>query len=76
MKQNDVVVSPPAFVWDPYFILTHVTFSSIFSCEFLSSDRQTDRQTDRWEAMHKSPPCISTGGLKNYIFKRALFGPK
>ncbi len=25
----------------------------------------TDRQTDRRKSMHKSPPCISTGGLKN-----------
>ncbi len=25
MKQPDVVVSPPAFVWDPYLTLTHVT---------------------------------------------------
>ncbi len=24
----------------------------------------TDRQTDRRKAMHKSPPCMSTGGLK------------
>ncbi len=26
---------------------------------------QTDRQTDRQKAMHMSPPCMSTGGLKN-----------
>ncbi len=26
MKQLDVVVSPPAFVWDPNLTLTHVTF--------------------------------------------------
>ncbi len=26
MKQLDVVVSPPAFVWDPYLALTRVTF--------------------------------------------------
>ncbi len=25
---------------------------------------QTDRQTDRQKAMHMSPPCIRTGGLK------------
>ncbi len=25
MKQLDIVVSPPAFVWDPYMTLTHVT---------------------------------------------------
>ncbi len=27
--------------------------------------RTTDRQTDRRKAIHMSPPCISTGGLKN-----------
>ena len=26
MKQLDVVMSPPAFVWDPYLTSTHVTF--------------------------------------------------
>ncbi len=28
MKQLDIVVSPPAFLWDPYltFDLTHMTF--------------------------------------------------
>ncbi len=26
MKQLDVVVSPPTFVWDPYMTLTNVTF--------------------------------------------------
>ncbi len=26
MKQLDVVVSPPAFVWNPYLTLTPVTF--------------------------------------------------
>ncbi len=33
------------------------------------TDRQTDRQTqtDRRKAMHKSPPCMSTDGLKNKI---------
>ncbi len=29
----------------------------------------TDRQTDRQKAMHKSPPCISTGVLKNGTFR-------
>ncbi len=35
------------------------------SCEFFSSDffRWTVRQTDRQKTMHKSPSCISTGGL-------------
>ncbi len=33
--------------------------------EFWSSDtRQTDRLTDGQKAMHKSPPCLSTGVLK------------
>ncbi len=31
---------------------------------FWSSDT---RQTDRQKAMHKSPPCIGTGVLKNYL---------
>ncbi len=26
MKQLDVVVNPPAFLWDPYLTLTHVIF--------------------------------------------------
>ena len=26
MKQRNVVVSPPAFVWNPYMTLTNVTF--------------------------------------------------
>ncbi len=26
----------------------------------------TDGQTDEWKATHKSPSCMSTGGLKNY----------
>ncbi len=35
--------------------------------EFFSSNLGlvTDRQTDRQKAMHNTPPCISTGGLKN-----------
>ena len=36
--------------------------------------RQTDtRQTDRRKVMHKSPPCMGTGGLKkcNLTLKRA-----
>ncbi len=31
------------------------------------TDRRTDGQTDRQKAAHKSPPCISTGGLKKYM---------
>ena len=32
---------------------------------FLVTDGQTDKQTDRRKATHKSPPYMSTGGLKN-----------
>ncbi len=54
MKQLDVVVSPPAFIRNPYLTLTHVTFdldpgllvalsmnffpSEFFPSELLSSD--------------------------------------
>ncbi len=32
----------------------------------------TDRETDRQKAMHKSLPCISTGGLKNNVVKKNI----
>ena len=57
MKQLDVVVSPPAFLWDPYFTLI-VIFGP------MNYFLVTDGQTDRWKVTHKSPPCISTSGLK------------
>ncbi len=44
MKQLDVVVSPPAFVWNPYLTLTHVNFVT---------DRRTDRQTDGQSNLHR-----------------------
>ncbi len=86
MKQLDVVVSPPAFLWDPYLTLTYEIFDLdhvdlpksngsrdinfylvIFGPMnyFLVTDRRTDGHTDGRKATHKSPPCISTGGLKN-----------
>ena len=37
--------------------------SESFSIDFWPSDRQMGRQ----KVMHKSSPCISTGGLKNWI---------
>ncbi len=50
MRQLDVVVSPPAFVWDPYLILTNVTFDPD-PCDLYGSDSYqsefkfvTDRQ--------------------------------
>ena len=45
--------------------------------EFWSSDNgQTYRQTDRQKARHMSPPCISTGVLKNSIGIYAILGEK
>ncbi len=75
--QLDVEVSPPASVitlnkykWCvPKEHWQHFLVPDFFSSEFWSSsrwaDRQTDRRTDRQKATPKSPPCISTGGLKN-----------
>ena len=49
MKQLDVVVSPPAFLWDPYLTLTHVIFELNFYLVifgpmnyFLGTDGQTE----------------------------------
>ena len=36
------------------------------------TDRQTDGQTDRQKATPKSPPYISTGGLKNKCLYRII----
>ncbi len=52
--------------WDMNFFLV-TFFSSILA--------QTDRQTDGQKATHKSPPCMSTGGL-NKCLRRILFGNK
>ena len=54
MKQLDVVVSPPAFIWNPYLTLTHVTFDhEFFSSNFFLVNYYlvtfgivTDRRTD------------------------------
>ncbi len=49
-----------------------------FLYDFLSRDFFSgvnfDQVTDRRIAMHMSPPCIRTGGLKNY--NPYLFGPE
>ncbi len=56
----------------PYFDEDNVRACYLLIYELLSSEFwSSDRRTDRRKAMHKSPPCISTGGLKNrpiYIF--------
>ncbi len=79
MKQLDIVVSPPTFVWDPNLTLTHVTVdldprdlwpylglkrSLRYELLFSNFGVVTERETDRQKTMHMSRPCISTGGLK------------
>ena len=49
LKQLDIVVSPPAFVWGPNLTLTHVIvddFITVFFFQAHSNDRQTDGWTD------------------------------
>ncbi len=55
MKPLDLVVSPPAFVWDPYLTLTYVTFDGSRDIYFLllvssfgqvTLDRLKDGQTE------------------------------
>ncbi len=102
IKQLDIVISPPAFVWNPYLTETsnsHAKYTFLgyefnlvnfviryhhhtkFGPPKSNGSRDinfylvmfgpmnyflvTDRQTDRRKATHKSPPCMSTGGLKN-----------
>ena len=67
MKQLDIVVSPPAFLWDPYLTLTDLDLWPWYLWPLTCRLSQTDRRTDRRKAAHKSPQCMSTGGLKNYI---------
>ncbi len=43
-----------------------------FSRTDRQTDRQTDGQTDGQKATPKSPPCMSTGGLKNYVSTHKL----
>ena len=83
MKQLDVIVSPPAFIWDPNLTLIHVTFN-LDPCDlwpwpmwykFYSSlnffYRQTDRQTDRkWRLWAHRATC--TGGLKKCLIWNSL----
>ena len=53
MKQLDVDVSPPGFVWNPYLTLANVTFDldpfdldHRENSQILDNTRQTDRQTE------------------------------
>ncbi len=94
MKQFDVVLRPPAFLWDPYLTFDPdlhdlwPSYLSLFSsttliqqvcktCFFLHGDHDLWPLThvkytmqNAWKSRfltHKSPPCMSTGGLKNMV---------
>ena len=76
--QLDVDVSPPVisllvdinpncwilgqFLRDRRTVINFFLVLEFFSSDFWSSPRQTDRQ----KATPKSPPCMSTSGLKNH----------
>ncbi len=62
MKQLDVDVSPPAFSYHNKRIRRWV--NNLFELWLFSSLSFWHRQTDRRKVMHKSPPCMNTGGLK------------
>ena len=57
--------------WSNEFFLAISFLMDFYSSDFFSS---TDKRTDRRKATHKSPPCMSTGGLNEkgvltgYIF--------
>ena len=71
MKQLDVDVSPPALVWNPYLTFTNVTFDlDTFFCHHMSNSLGDMNYcpVNFGLAMHKSPPRISTGGLKKVCF--------
>ena len=48
MKQLDVVVCQPAFVWDPNSVLVYKNFfnQDYTKDNYIVTDRQTDRQTE------------------------------
>ncbi len=68
----DVDMSPPANDITFRLGLTHLTFD-LDPCDFWSSHRQMDRWTDGQKAMHMSPLCIRTGGLKNVRRHEEIF---
>ena len=74
MKQLDVVVSPPTFVWNP----KDMNFSlAIFSSELLSSDfwysdRQTDRRTDGKRRIRAHHALAQVGSKTTIYPKTAL----
>ncbi len=62
MKQLDVVVSPPAFVWNPYLTLTHVTFD-LDPCDHLTSRSNLNEITNEATWRCCEPTCLSSGSL-------------
>ena len=78
MKQLDVDVSPPASycpvsktLYMPlcmYYIVVKFqtsSYNTFWDMNFYLVWIFVKWQTDRQKVMHKSPPCIRTGGLKN-----------
>ncbi len=69
MKQLDVDVSPPASIMslNQDMTMTMTPATILIENESLSSDFWSSHfwSSDRRKAMHKSPPCINTGGLQN-----------
>ena len=64
------------YLQDMNFFLVNFFLVDFYSSDFFSSqtDGQTDRQTDRRKATHKSPPCMSKGGLNEPgCIKRAVW---
>ncbi len=62
MMQLDLVVIPPAFLWNPYLILTKLTFDldtyDLWPWHILvifSGDFSSHRRTDRQKVVHRSP---------------------
>ena len=64
------------FIVTFFLVSGKITFSNMvtltFNLELHTQLRygpygQTDRQTDGQKAIHKSPPCMSTGGLNKII---------
>ena len=66
--------SPTCMFWSNFMPLTATVFEIWIIVKWISVQSQTDGQTDRRKAMHKSPQCISTDGLKKkFIAKGGLW---
>ena len=82
MKQLDVVVSPPAFLWDPYLTLTNVIFDLdicfylVIFCPmnyFLVTDGRTDRRKGRIKA-HRAWAQVGSKSHLNFFLSRMKRG--